>query len=94
MFARLNAGFGWTFVDEEGTRAPIVLSDVQRYAGMVSGKAVHDGRPWARPLAEFEALSEDGIEWKPVFELRALIPWENYVRDSELRLPDHEQDRD
>jgi hypothetical protein len=87
MFARLSTGFGWTCVDDKGIRGPIVLAGVQRYAGMVSGKAVHDGRPWARPLAEFDALSNDGIEWKPFFELRSLIPWENYVQDQELPLP-------
>lgn len=87
MFARLSAGFGWTYENEEGTRGPIVLVDVHRYAGMVAGKAAHDGRPWARPLGEFDALSVDGIEWKPFFELRTLIPWENYVRDQELPLP-------
>lgn len=75
MFARLSAGFGWTVTDETGTH-PIVLADVHRYAGMVAGKAVHDGRLWARPLAEFDALSEDGVNWKPFWELRALIPWE------------------
>lgn len=84
MFARLNGAYGWTTTDEQGTRSPIVLSGVQRYAGMVSGKAVHDGRPWARPMGEFEALSVDGTEWKPFFELRSLIPWETYVQDHEL----------
>lgn len=93
MFARLSAGFGWTFLDDEGTRAPIVLYDVQRYAGMISGKAVHDGRPWARPLGEFEALSQDGEEWKPFFELRSLIPWEQYVREQEVPLPGDREDR-
>lgn len=87
MYARLNSSFGWTTVDEAGNRSPIVLSDVQRYAGMVSGKAVHDGRPWARPMGEFEALSEDGVEWKPFYELRSFIPWETYVQHQELPLP-------
>lgn len=74
MFARLSVGYGWTIPGEEGTR-PIVLADVHRYAGMVEGKAVHDGRLWARPLGEFDALSLDGIEWKPFYVLRALVPW-------------------
>lgn len=87
MYARLGAGFGWTVLDEQGVRGPVVLADVHRYAGMVSGKAVHDGRPWARPLCEFEALSEDGTEWKPFYELRSFIPWEHYVRQEELPLP-------
>lgn len=90
MFARLSEGFGWVVVDDQGVRGPVVLSDVSRYAGMVSGKAVHDGRLWARPLGEFEALSEDGIDWKPFFELRSLIPWENHVRNQELSLPSSE----
>lgn len=76
MFARLSTAFGWKVEDDKGIQSPVVLSGVQRYAGMVSGKAVHDGRLWARPVGEFEALSIDGIEWKPFFELRTLIPWE------------------
>lgn len=80
VFARLSAGFGWTYEDEEGTRAPIVLFDVSRYAGMVSGKAIHDGRTWSRPLGEFEALSEDGEDWKPFYELRDTVPWESHVQ--------------
>lgn len=87
MYARLNGNYGWTTVNEEGKISSIVLSGVQRYAGMVSGKAVHDGRTWARPMGEFEALSEDGVEWKPFFELRSFIPWENYVREEVLPLP-------
>lgn len=87
MYARLNGSYGWTTVNEDGHLCSIILSDVQRYAGMVSGKAVHDGRPWARPMGEFEALSEDGVEWKPFYELRALIPWEKYVRMAVLPLP-------
>lgn len=90
MFARLSEGFGWVVVDDQGVRGPVVLSDVSRYAGMVSGKAVHDGRLWARPLGEFEALSEDGIDWKPFFELRTLIPWEKHVCNQELSLPSSE----
>lgn len=87
MYARLSEGFGWVYEDAQGHRGPVVLSDVSRYAGMVSGKAVHDGRPWSRPLGEFEALSEDGVEWKPFYELRAVIPWETYVQQEELSLP-------
>ncbi len=60
---------------------------------MVSGKAVHDGRLWARPMGEFEALSEDGVEWKPFYELRTFIPLENYVREQELPLPSVREDR-
>jgi hypothetical protein len=86
MYARLNGAYGWTVLDEQGNRSSIVLSDVQRYAGMVSGKAVHDGRPWARPMGEFEALSEDGVEWKPFFELRSFVPWEIHVQDHGLPL--------
>jgi len=88
VYARFNGNYGWTTLDETGTQSSIVLSDVQRYAGMVSGKAVHDGRPWARPMGEFEALSEDGIDWKPFFELRSFIPWESYVQQDLLHLPD------
>jgi hypothetical protein len=88
VYARFNGNFGWTTLNEEGMRNAIVLSDVQRYAGMLTGKAVHDGRPWARPLGEFEALSQDGIEWKPFYELRACIPWETYVQQDLLHLPD------
>jgi hypothetical protein len=77
VFARLSVGYGWTISDEQGHNGPIVLANVHRYAGMVEGKAVHDGRPWARPMAEFDALSEDGIHWKPFFELRALVPWKD-----------------
>lgn len=80
MFARLNRAF-WTTTDDRGNRTPIVLSDVYRYAGMASGKAVHDGRLWARPLVEFEALSLDGIEWKPMRQLLLQIPWEKNVQD-------------
>jgi hypothetical protein len=86
VFARLSAGFGWTYEDAEGTRNPVVLSDVCRYAGMVSGKAVHDGRPWARPLGEFDALSLDGESWKPFYELRNVIPWEPDVQGSVPRV--------
>lgn len=94
MYARLNGNYGWTTVNEDGQLCSIILSDVQRYAGMVSGKAVHDGRPWARPMGEFEALSEDGVEWKPFYELRSFIPWENYVRESVLPLPVEQPGRD
>ena len=87
MYARLSIGYGWTYEDHEGFRVPVVITDVQRYAGMVSGKAVHDGRLWARPLVEFDALSEDGIEWRPFWELRALIPWETHVQRTDLPLP-------
>jgi hypothetical protein len=80
VFARLSTGFGWSYEDETGARSPIVLSDVYRYAGMLTGKAVHDGRPWARPLGEFEALSENGVEWKPFYQLREIIPWEPDVQ--------------
>jgi hypothetical protein len=76
VFARLSVGFGWTYEDDQGNRCPVVLADVRRYAGMVEGKTVHDGRLWARPLGEFDALSMDGSDWKPFWELRALIPWE------------------
>jgi hypothetical protein len=88
VYARLNGNYGWTTVNEDGQLCSIVLSGVQRYAGMVSGKAVHDGRIWARPMGEFEALSEDGMEWKPFYELRSLIPWETYVQQDILHLPD------
>lgn len=88
VFARLGEGFGWTVVDEQGARSPVVLADVHRYAGMVTGKAAHDGRLWSRPLGEFEALSIDGFEWKPFFELRGMIPWEGaYVPEQVVPLP-------
>jgi hypothetical protein len=87
VFACLSAGFGWTYENEDGTRSPIVLVDVHRYAGMLAGKAVRDGRPWSRPLGEFEALSVDGVEWKPVFELCSLIPWEEHVQQHAVPLP-------
>lgn len=88
MYARFNGNYGWTTVSEDGNLTSIVLTGVQRYAGMVSGKAAHDGRLWARPMGEFEALSEDGVEWKPFFELRSLIPWETHVQQDILHLPD------
>lgn len=53
---------------------------------MVSGKAP-DGRICARPLSEFDALSEDGIYWKPFAELRELLPWENHVQEQVVHLP-------
>lgn len=87
MYARLHSAFGWTAVDEQGIRGPVVLANIHRYAGMVSGKAVHDGRPWARPLCEFEALSEDGVKWQPFYQLRSFIPWESHVQETELPLP-------
>lgn len=86
MHARLNPGFGWQWKNEDGSLGPFVLSDVERYAGMVSGKAP-DGRKCARPLGEFDALSLDGVEWKPFFELRETIPWENHVHQEVLHLP-------
>lgn len=64
-----------------------MLAEVYRYAGMVSGKAVHDGRPWARPMGEFDALSLDGLNWKPFYQLRSLIPWETHVQELELPVP-------
>lgn len=54
---------------------------------MVSGKAPN-GRICARPLGEFDALSEDGIIWKPFNELREMIPWENNVLEQVVHLPD------
>lgn len=87
MLARLNSGFGWTWTNEDGSLSPFVLSDVERYAGMLSGKAPN-GRICARPLGEFDALSMDGIEWKPFYELRETIPWENHVQEQVLHLPE------
>lgn len=88
MQARLNPGFGWQWKNEDGSLGPFVLSDVERYAGMVSGTAP-DGRKCARPLGEFDALSIDGIEWKPFFELRETIPWEKaHVQEQVLHLPE------
>jgi hypothetical protein len=76
------------FMDEQGVSSPVVLRDVYRYAGMVTGNAVHDGRPWSRPLGEFEALSTDGSDWKPFFELRGMIPWEGtHVPEQVVPLP-------
>jgi hypothetical protein len=65
----------WYCKDGETDRSPIVLSQVTRYAGMVSGK-MSDGRPCARPLVDVDELSEDGVTWCPAFTLRGLIPWE------------------
>lgn len=87
MHARLNAGFGWTWKDESGSSGPFVLSDAYRYAGMVAGTAPN-GRICARPLGEFDSLSEDGVYWKPFNELREMIPWENNVREQVVHLPD------
>lgn len=75
MYARLSIGFGWTYEDDQGNRRPVVLVDVKRYAGMVEGKAVHDGRMWARPLGEFDALSLDGETWLPFWQLRGEVVW-------------------
>lgn len=70
MYARLNPAYGWTWKGSE-----FILSDTIRYAGMFSGRTP-DGRVCARPLIEFDALSHDGISWKPVHELREMVPWE------------------
>lgn len=91
MFARLGPSFGWTWQDEQGGNNPVVLADVYRYAGMVTGKAVHDGRLWSRPMGEFEALSLDGLNWKPFYLLRTMVPWEIHVQDVELPVPGTEE---
>lgn len=75
MFARLSVTYGWVWVDERGARGPFIVSDIMRYAGMVTGRAP-SGRIAARPLIEYDALSLDGQEWLPVADLRHLIPWE------------------
>ena len=87
MYARLNAGFGWRWENEDGSLGPFVLSSAMRYAGMVSGTRP-DGRVCARPLSEFDALSIDGIEWQPFAVLRELIPWEaTHVQQETVHLP-------
>jgi hypothetical protein len=55
-----------------------------------------DGKQYARPLFEFEALSIDGEEWRPTAHLLALVPWEKeHVQIRDLSLPvalDKDQD--
>lgn len=86
MYARLLP-YCWV-VDESGVRSAFVISDIRRYAGMLSG-LTHDGRSISRPLIDFEAVSYDGIEWHPLPTLRHLIPWENDdVPEQYLSVPD------
>lgn len=87
MYARLSYVFGWRWKDSDGVYSYFVLENVYRYAGMICGTA-QNGRLATRPLHEFDALSIDGDEWKPLNELLALVPWENQnVRESSLHLP-------
>lgn len=95
MYARLNRAYGWAWQYADGSLGPFVLEDVERYAGMLTG-FTPDGRKCARPLSEFEALSDDGEEWHPTADLLAQVPREgSCVRVRDLSLPlalDQDQD--
>lgn len=88
MYARLSPAFGWVWEEPDGTRGPFILGDVERYAGMLTG-FTPDGRKCARPLPEFDSLSLDGEEWKPLSDLLALVPREgkSRVRVRDMSLP-------
>lgn len=87
MYARLNLAYGW-FWKENGFLVPFILTDAERYAGMLTGWN-QDGRKCARPVNEVEALSLDGELWLPTKDLLAQVPWEsrNNVRIRDLPLP-------
>lgn len=88
MYARLNPALGWTWENEDGTRGFFILSDIERYAGMLAGMTPK-GRACTRPMTEYDALSFDGIEWFPLAELKEQIPWErSSVRTTDVPLPD------
>lgn len=88
MYARLTPTYGWTWKYDDGTIGPFILSEVERYAGMLSGWTP-DGRKCARPQTEFDALSHDGKTWHPTRTLLAQVPQETTpnVRIRDLRLP-------
>lgn len=77
MYARLCPVYGWTEIDPlTGEVGPFVLKDVYRNYGMINGvtsRGLHTGRP----VAEFDAVSVDGITWLPLKENISLIPKEN-----------------
>ena len=95
MYGRLNRVYGWTWENEDGTRGPFILKDVEMYAGMMTGYTP-DGRKCARPFSEFEALSVDGEDWQPTASLLSQVPQEgSCVRIRDLSLPmalDQDQD--
>lgn len=92
MYARLSKAYGW----HDGTGGFLVLREVERYAGMMTGRTITADKVFARPLSEFEALSVDGEEWHPTANLLALVPWEtSSVQVRDLSLPvalDQDQD--
>lgn len=88
MHARLNPSCGWRWRYDDGTYGHYILTDVQRYAGMVCGFNPA-GKMTTRPQIDFDALSHDGEEWHPFSVMKELIPWESSsvpVRD--VPLPD------
>lgn len=68
MLARLSFVYGWRWKKDDGTWGPFILTDIERYAGMIAGRAPN-GRICTRPISEYDAVSEDGIEWRPVKDL-------------------------
>lgn len=85
MYARLSSCYVYT--DESGVPGAFVVSNLIRYAGMLSGTSL-DGRPVSRPLVEFDALSLDGTTWQPTHKLRHLIPWEGDRVPKDLCMPE------
>jgi hypothetical protein len=84
MYAKLSEVYGWAWQYEDGTLGPFILHNVERYAGMIAGYTT-DGRKCTRPRTEFDALSYDGRDWKPVHELLAELPEEQNVRPRKVR---------
>ncbi len=89
MYARLNAIYGWTWLDENGIPGPFILENIEQYHGMITGYNT-DGRKATRPATEFDALSHDGVTWHPVKDLLSQVPREGRsgrVRTRDVHLP-------
>lgn len=84
MYGRLNGVYGWAWQYEDGSLGPFILHNVERYAGMITGFTT-DGRKCTRPQSEFDALSHDGRDWRPLVELLAQVPEENHVQGKRVR---------
>lgn len=78
MYARLNPQRGWRWVGVDMVSRPLILTDVTRRQGMISGRTP-DGFLATRPAIEFDLISEDGESWRPLGELLAKIPKESYA---------------
>lgn len=75
MYARLCLVY-WTELDPvTGVVGPLILKDVQRKYGMIYGVTT-GGNHTGRPIPEFDAVSDNGIDWLPLTGNISLIPQE------------------